>query len=210
VITPTLWVPLMQYDQVRLGQRSSFDVRGNNNMNVIARLKPGVGLKAASDRMNQLVAQLRTEHPDDYKENGITLVPQSEAGVHPMFKSAEVGISSVVMAVVAILLLAACVDVANLFLARARDRPREMAVRLSLGATRGALIRQLLTESLVFAGVSALAGLGLAVWAIPLGNQISVPYDLDFSADLRLSPTVLSFPIAISLVTGVLFGIAPA
>jgi predicted permease len=210
VITPTLWVPLMQYDQVRLGQRSTFDVRGNNNMNVIARLKPGVGLKAASDRMNQVVAQLRTEYPDDYKENGITLVPQSQAGIHPMFKSAEVGISSVVMAVVAILLLVACVNVANLFLARARDRAREMAVRLSLGATRGALIRQLLTESLVFAGVSALAGLGVAVWAIHLGNQISVPYDIDFRADLRLSPTVLAFTIAISLATGVLFGIAPA
>jgi predicted permease len=210
VITPALWVPLMQYDQVRLGQRSNFDSRGNNSMNIIARLKSGVSLKAANDRMNQLVAQLRTEHPDDYKENSITLVPQSEAGVHPMFKSAEVGISSVVMAVVAILLLVACVNVANLFLARARDRAREMAVRLSLGATRGALIRQLLTESLVFAGVSALVGLGVAVWAIHLGNRISLPFDIDFNADLRLSPTVLAFTIAISAVTGVLFGIAPA
>ena len=210
VITPALWVPLMQYDQVRPGSSGQFEQRGSNSFNVIARLKPGVKLKAAQDRMNQLVAQLRTEHPDDYKDNGINLVPQAAAGVHPMFKSAEVGISSVVMAVVAILLLVACVNVANLFLARARDRAREMAVRLSLGATRAALIRQLLTESLVFSGVAALAGLGIAVWAIHLGNRISVPYDIDFSADLRLSPTVLAFTIVISLATGVLFGIAPA
>ncbi|MFI5312074.1 MAG: ABC transporter permease [Gemmatimonadales bacterium] len=210
IVTPALWVPLMQLEQAQPGSGRRFEERGSNFMNGFARLKPGVSFKAANDRMGALVAQLRGEHPDDYKESGITLVRQSEAGVHPMFKSAEVGISSVVMAVVVILLLVGCVNVANLFLARARDRAREMAIRLSLGASRGALVRQLLTESLVFAGLAAIAGLGVAVWAIHLGNQISLPFDIDFSADLRLSPMVLAFTLGISIATGLLFGIVPA
>ncbi len=210
IVTPAMWVPLMQFDQIRPDSKGAFEERNSNSMNVIARLKPGVSLQAANDRMKMLIAQLRTEHPDDYKDNGINLVPQAKAGVHPTFKNAEVELSSVVMAVVAILLLVACVNVANLFLARARDRAKEMAIRLSLGASRGALIRQLLVESLVFAGVSAIAGLGVAVWAIHLGNQITLPFDVDFSADLQLSPVVLAFTIIISLITGVIFGIAPA
>ncbi|HVT40986.1 MAG TPA: ABC transporter permease [Gemmatimonadaceae bacterium] len=210
VVTPALWVPLMQLARIHPASAGSFDARGNNSFNVIGRLKPGVSVAAANQRMTALVAELRTEHPADYKESGITLVPQSEAGVHPMFKSAEVGLSSVVMAVVGILLLIACVNVANLFLARARDRAREMAIRLSLGARRSALVRQLLTESLVFAAVSGLSGLAVAWWAIRLANRITLPFDVDFNAGLRLSPTVLIFTLAISVVTGLLFGVAPA
>ncbi len=209
VVTPALFVPLMQFDQVRPGSKA-FDQRSSNSFNVVARLKPGMTAPMARDRMKALLAQLRTEHPDDYKESGITVVLQSDAGIHPMFRSATVGLSSVVMAVVMILLLVACVNVANLFLARARDRSREMAVRLSLGASRNSLIRQLLIESLLFAAVSGVAGLGIAQWAISLGNRISLPFDVDFSAGLRLSPTVLLFTVVVSLVTALLFGIVPA
>ena len=210
MVTPALFVPLMQYDHVRPGYPQGFDRRGSNFMNVLARLKPGVTLRQANDRMKALVAQLRTEHPDDYKDSGITLVPQAEAGIHPTLRTAQLGLSSVVMAVVLILLLVACVNVANLFLARARDRAREMAIRLSLGARRAALIRQLLTESLVFAAVSAVVGLGIAQWAITLANRISLPFDIDFNAGLSLNPTVLLFALVVSAATAMLFGIVPA
>ena len=85
-----------------------------------------------------------------------------------------------------------------------------MAVRLSLGARRSQLIKQLLTESLVFAVISGAAGLFLAWWAIGLANQIQLPTDFAFDPDLRLSVPVLSFTLALSLVTGVVFGLAPA
>jgi len=210
VLTPALWVPLMQFNQIRPGSEGQFEARGSDFLNLVARLRPGISVKSADDRMTMLTAQLRTEHPDDYKDRGINIVPQAKAGIHPTFKSTEVGLSSVVMIVVALLLLVGCVNVANLFLARARDRAREMAARLSLGATRFALVRQLLTESLAFAGLAAVAGLGVALWAIGLANQITLPFDVGFSAGLQLNPAVLTFTLAISVATGMLFGIVPA
>jgi predicted permease len=210
VAAPVMFVPLMQIDQVRPGQPGQLDFRGNNFMDVVARLKPGVSIERARDRMKAVVSGLREAHPEEYKDSGINLVLQSEAGIHPMFRGAQVQLSSVVMAVVVVLLLIACVNVANLFLARARDRAREMAVRLSLGARRGVIVRQLLTESLVFAVAAAGVGLAIAWWAIGVVNRIRLPIDIDFSADLRLSPTVLAFTLGIAVITGLLFGLAPA
>jgi macrolide transport system ATP-binding/permease protein len=111
---------------------------------------------------------------------------------------------------VAILLLIACVNVANLFLARARDRAREMAIRLSLGARRSVLLRQLLTESLAFSCAAGAASLSVAWFAISLANKIEVPFDVGFDANFQLSPGVLLFALGASIVTGLLFGIAPA
>ncbi len=210
VMTPTLWVPLMQLDQVRPGLQDEFENRGDNFLNLVARLKPVASLAQANDRMTALSIGFEEEHPDDYKDRGIQLVLQSDAGIHPTLKGAQVGLASVVMAVVLVLLLIACVNVANLLLARARDRSREMAIRLSLGASRAVIIRQLLTESLVMAAAAGLVGLGLAWWIIGLANRVSLPMDADFTADLRLSPSVLLFTLGVSTFTGILFGLAPA
>jgi macrolide transport system ATP-binding/permease protein len=210
LVIPALWVPLSQFDDIRPGQRDGYTSRGNNSFNVIARLKPGVTLAQANAHMKALIAGLRAEHPEDYEQSEINIVLQSEAGIHPTFKSAQVALSSVVMAVVGVLLLIACVNVANLFLARARDRAREMAIRLSLGAKRSRLVQQLLTESLLFAGLSGLAGVALAWWVIKLANRIQLPLAVDFSADLHLSPLVVGFAFGVSLLTGLLFGLAPA
>lgn len=210
IVSPVLWVPLMQIDHVRPGARSAFDSRGNNFMNVIARVRPGVSHEQVQQRLNQIVADLTRELPDNYERSGMGLVPQDEAGIHPTFRGAQIGLSAVVMSVVAILLLIACVNVANLFLARARDRAREMAIRLALGAKRWTLVRQLLVESLLFAAISGVAGLLLAVWVIGLANGITLPMDVDFRPDLQLNTTVLVFAMVITLVTGVLFGLVPA
>lgn len=207
---PALWMPLMQLEQLRPGGGGGFEARGNNYMSVVARLAPGVSLEQANARMTAITEELRAEFPDHYERSGINLIPQSEAGIHPSFRGASLGLSAVVMVVVGILLLVACVNVANLFLARARDRAREMAIRLALGAKRGALVRQLLVESLVFAALSGVAGMLVAWWAISLANGVTLPIDLDFNANLRLSPSVLGFALLISVLTSVLFGLAPA
>lgn len=210
IVTPEVFVPLMQVNELRPGEGDLLKARGSNSFNVVARLKPGITMAQAKDRMSALVLALRQEFPDQYKDNGIFLVRQADAGIHPMLKNAEVGLSSVVMGVVAILLLIACVNVANLFLARSRDRAREMAIRLSLGAARRALIRQLLVESFLFALVSGVAGLAVAWWTIGIANRISLPMDITFHPGLTVSPSVLLFSLGVTLVTGFLFGLAPA
>lgn len=211
IVSPALWVPLMQLDHIRpgLGERL-FETRGSNFMEVVARLAPGVTTAIARQRLDALASALREDYPDHYRDTGIQLVPQPEAGIHPMLRTAQVGLTSVVMAVVAMLLLIACVNVANLLLARARDRAREMAVRLSLGARRGVLVRQLLTESLLLSGLAGVAGVAVAWWTIRLANRVRLPMDVDFAPGLELSPTVLGFTLAVSMATGILFGLAPA
>jgi predicted permease len=209
MVTPLLWVPLTQLAEASPGSERNFERRSNNSYNVIARMKEGATIAAVNDRMNRLVTELQATYPDEYRESKITVVRQSDAGIHPMFRSAQFGLSAVVM-VVGILLLIACVNVANLFLARGRDRAREMAVRLSLGAARGALIRQLMIESLMFSAISAALGLVIAQWAISITNQVTLPFDIEFSAGLSLSPMVLTFTVVVAILAAVLFGIAPA
>ncbi len=210
MVVPILWVPIMQAAQIKPGNTNDLDNRGNNYNDVIARLAPGVTVQQATARLTAVSQELLAEFPDNYRDSGINLVRQVDAGVHPMFRSAQVGMSAVVMAVVVILLIIACVNVANLFLARARDRAREMAVRLALGARRVALVRQLLVESLMFSIVSGLVGLLVAVWAISITNSMTLPIGVPFNPDLKLSPMVLGFAFGITVITGMLFGIAPA
>jgi putative ABC transport system permease protein len=210
IVSPYVFLPMTQINELQPGSGDLYTQRGDNFLNVFARLRPGITVGQAAGRMTAIMQSLLAQYPDDYKNTGITLVPQPEAGIHPMFRGAEVGLSAVVMAVVAMLLLIACVNVANLFLARARDRAREMAIRLSLGARRAALIRQLLTESLLFAFVSGIAGLAVAWWAIGLANRVRLPMDIDFRPDLSVSPMVLLFTLGVTVATAFLFGLAPA
>ena len=210
MIAPAFWVPLMQLDQIQPAPFSRLDARGNNFMNVVARLKPGVTPEQATARLQAINAELESEFPDQYRKTGMKLVLQSEAGLHPAMRDAQVGLSAAVMAVVALLLLIACVNVANLFLARARDRAREMAIRLALGARRGTLIRQLLVESLLYATLAGGAGVLLAVWVIGLANRVEIPMDIVFRPGLSLNPAVLGFTLGVTLLTGILFGLVPA
>ncbi len=210
LVTPELWVPLMQLAQIEPGMASAMNERGENSMNLIARLAPGVTMERARLRMKTLESEMRSDFPADYEHSGIEVVPQSEAGIHPSFRSAQLGLTGVVMAVVLMLLLIACVNVANLFLSRAQDRWREMAVRQSIGARRSVLIRQLLTESLVFAAVAGACGIVVAWWTISLANRVTVPMDIAFSPDLRLSVPVLLFSLGVTICTGFVFGLVPA
>jgi predicted permease len=210
MLQPALWMPLMQLAQIKPGAERDFERGGSNYMNVIARLKPGVTVAAANARMSAISEELRREFPEEYKDRGINLIRQRDAGIHPSLRGAQVGLSAVVMTVVAILLLIACVNVANLFLARARDRAREMAIRLALGASRAELVRQLLVESVLVSMVAGVIGLVVAFMAIRIANGITLPMDIDFRPDLRLSPIVLAFAFLIAVLTGVLFGLVPA
>ncbi|MFL5615535.1 MAG: ABC transporter permease [Gemmatimonadaceae bacterium] len=210
IVVPVLWVPLMQMSEMMPSSGRSIEDRDNNYLNAVARLQPGVTIERAQDRMKAIVTQLREIYPDTYKKSGILLLSQAEAGIHPRFHGTQVALSAVVMAVVVLLLLIACVNVANLFLARAHDRGREMAVRLSLGARRGRLVRQLLTESILFSLIAGAAGLIVGLGVIALVNRIRLPIDIPIDPHLQLNGMVLFFTLIVALLTGVLFGLMPA
>ena len=187
------------------------EIRGNNSFNVVARLRDGVTVERAQEAMDALLVQFKEELPDQYDTQlGTRIVFQSEAGIHPSFSKASMGMSAVMMAVVALLLLIACVNVANLFLARARDRRQEIALRLSLGAGRGRVVRQLLTESVVFSLVAGLAAVGLALVATRGLVAFRPPMDGPWDMDVGLDGTVLLFTGVISVAAGIVFGMAPA
>ncbi|GMV06071.1 MAG: hypothetical protein AMXMBFR53_23470 [Gemmatimonadota bacterium] len=208
--TIPIYVPLMMQMEIDPGS-NLIESRGNNMMNVIARLRDDVTIERAEERLGAVLVQLREELPDEYDDQvGTTVVPQMEAGIHPMFRSAQVGMSAVMMTVVSLLLLIACVNVANLFLARARERRREMGIRLSLGAGRGRIMRQLLTESLVFSALAGAAGLALAHVAVGVLSTVRPPMDGPWHFAVDMDDRVLVFTLVVSLAAGVLFGLAPA
>ncbi|MDT8342595.1 MAG: ABC transporter permease, partial [Longimicrobiales bacterium] len=205
-----LYVPVMMQREILPGS-DLLEARGWNSFTMVGRLGEGVTVARAQEAMDALLTGLREEFPDDYDNQvGTRLVLQNEAGIHPMFAQASMAMGSVMMAVVALLLLIACVNVANLFLARARDRRREMAVRLSLGAGRGRIVRQLLTESVLFAAVAGAGGVVLARFATRALNAYHPPIDGPWSFSVELDGTVLLFTAGISVLAGLLFGMVPA
>jgi predicted permease len=205
-----IYVPLMMLETIQPGSELLVQ-RGSNSMTAVARLRDGVSLEQAQDRVDAVLAQLGEEYPESYEgQIGTRIIYTSEAGLHPSFGAAQSGMSAVMMAVVGLLLLIACVNVANLFLARARDRRREIGVRLSLGAGRGRIVRQLLTESLLFSLLAGAAGLGLAQVATRLLANFQLPIDGPWAMDVAIDGSVLWFTFGVSVVAGLVFGMAPA
>jgi predicted permease len=205
-----IYVPLMMQETIAPGSNLLLQ-RGNNSMSMVGRLRDGITIERAGEQVDAVVAQLAEEYPEDYEgQLGTRLILNNEAGIHPSFGATQRGMSSVMMGVVGLLLLIACVNVANLFLARARDRRQEMGVRLSLGAGRGRIVRQLLTESLLFSLIAGAAGLGLAYLATHLLSTVRLPIDGPWAMNVAIDGSVLWFTLGISLAAGLVFGMAPA
>ena len=177
---------------------------GGRYMEAIAKLKPGVSRAQAEVELKTIAGALAVETPQ--RNTNWT------AQVHLLHDevSGEYRRSLIVLAgAVAFVLLIACANVANLLLSRAAGRQREIAIRSALGAPRARVIRQLLTESLVFAVLGGAAGLVIAVWGVRVLLALS-PVDLTMAGDLRLSYPVLAFTAGVSLVTALACGLAPA
>jgi putative ABC transport system permease protein len=178
--------------------------RGYRMLEAVGRLKPDVTLATAQSEMKLLAANLAKEYPDNNTNLSIILFPLHNDLVGDYRKSLLV-----VFAAVGCVLLIACANVANLLLARATARYREIAVRTALGAGRGRIIRQLLTESLLLSLGGGVLGLLLAWWGMEALIRF-VPENLPRLSEIALDRWALGFTFTISLLTGVIFGIAPA
>jgi predicted permease len=206
MFTPELYVPVMMAQQIQPGAKW-LDERAEGLLLMLGRLKPRVTAAQAKAAFDQLAEQLKREQPDD---GDLRFTFASPGLVVPFLRDPTLGLAGVLMAIVGLVLLVACTNLANLLLARATSRRKEIAVRLSLGATRWRVARQLLTESLMLAGAGAGLGWLLAWWMVDAVGAVKLPVDFPLTIDLKLDGRVLFFTLAATLVTGVLFGLLPA
>lgn len=192
-----MWAPMGWTDEQRT-------IRGNHNYLVIARLKPGVDVKSAQTEMNTISSRLEQMYPVDDKGWGASVIP-----LHDDLVSDVRTAMLVLLGAVACVLLISCVNVANLILAKAFGRQKEIAIRTALGASSARVVRQVLTESILLAALGGVLGLALAGFGVRL-TMAFLADRVPGSTVVQTDATVLLFTAAISLLTGILAGALPA
>src|SRR5262249_46245854 len=192
-----LWVPLV----LPQGQRAN---RGNHYLFAIGLLKPGVTFESAQQEMHAIASRIEQEYPGEQAGRSIKLIPLKEELVRNIRPALLM-----LMGAVGFLLMIACANVANLQLVRASSRHKEIAIRSALGAGSLRLARQFLTESIVLAAAGGLLGILASGWALKLLLAMSekiLPRSGEVNVDLR----VLAIALAVTVLTGIAFGLAPA
>jgi putative ABC transport system permease protein len=207
IYTPDIWVPVTMLEWIEPGAKW-LDRRQTQNLFGIGRLKDGVTTSQAESSLNLLAQQLGKEYPDTNEGQSVILNPPGF--IIPSLRGSVVSFTWILMAAVTVVLLITCINLAGLLLARATDRRKEIAIRLAMGANRGRLIRQLLTENILLSLIGGAIGFWLALWMINALLAFRPPIDFPLTVELGVDWRVLLFTVGVSFVTGTVFGLAPA
>jgi len=222
-LSAEIWLPLAIIPALEPARGEQIlTSRGNRWLMMIGRLRPGVSVEAATTRFDLLSREMQASHPEEWRsprpESGtvrelfVSVVRERDTRIHPgMHLEVYAGIALLVV-LVNLVMLIACMNLASMLLARAVVRRREIAIRLALGAGRWRLIRQLVTESVLLSLIAGTAGFVLTVWAVKLlgASMPPFPEGVRVAFDLTLDWRVLAYAFGFSIISGVLFGLAPA
>jgi predicted permease len=206
-LDPEFWVPLGNLDQL-LPKTSNYESRDYHWLAVAGRLRPGVTRAQAAAELDVLAQRFAQAHAESEKDGGFRF--ETAGTLSPRDKAAVMIFLGALTVVVLLVLCIACANVANLLLAQASGRQREMAVRLAVGATRGQLMRQMLTESVMLAIGGGLLGVVLSLWATRALSTFQTPAPVPLDLTLNVDSRVLLYTLAVSVGSGLLFGLAPA
>ncbi|MDB5034529.1 MAG: hypothetical protein JWQ98_1770 [Chlorobi bacterium] len=208
---PALWVPMMMYHQIAPGQNDIIGARNVSGLMLFGRLKDGISPERAIAEMNGIASGIGKKHPDNARGEGIALAPlDGLSSLSPGERENVRSFVAIMMAVAGLVLMIACINVAGMLLARSAARRHEMAIRLAIGAGRRRLVRQLLTETTLLFLLGGGVAMLMAVWSTDLLRSFHPPPEVPIAIDPAIDLRVLGFTFAISLITGLLFGLTPA
>jgi predicted permease len=209
-LSPQVYLPLLMLDRVE-GTTAQLEQRSSHSLFVKARLAEGVSFAQAATALGNIDVRLRSEVPDEWgADNAFVLVLTAEIIMNPMIDPVVLAAAGLLTVVVGLVLLIACANLAGFLLAQGQERRREIAIRLALGARRGSLVRQLLTETVALAICGGILGAVISWFALDALATADLPLPFPITLDLAPDARVLGFTALVSLAAGILFGLAPA
>lgn len=219
-VSAQMWIPVTMVEEVEpLGNNRTtgpqqgatrLDRRGNRFLWVKGRMQPGVALPEVRAELEGIAARLSAQYPETNELERVTIIATNDVAINPDFDSTLAPAGMVLLGAVGLVLLVACANLANMMLARASTRQRELAVRLAIGANPSRLLRQLLTESMILAVAGAAVAMLLAYWLAGIVARFQPPLPIDIRLDIAPDWRVMIFTLAAAGVTGIAFGLIPA